>query len=434
MTSTGTARIRDKPLVRKLTGLYQRTRQARWAMISQVVTSGANFATTVILVRALGLEDFGRFSICFLLTMIVRNFLNGIVLMPMSTIAPKLHGISTPAYRGFLALNVFAFGIGSSALLAAIAVPLGGLINAPWLADIMLPLAIANLTAVFADYMRRYHFVYEAPAAACGVDTVRFAFQLALLVAFAYLWTGTMTPASALYALAGGAIAGAAFGLLFHGGVKWSNRLAASVWPRHWNFIKWMTPGYALDAVQHNAPLFLGSAILGESALGLVRAMQQLANALNLPLNALQQIAPSLAASSYKKGGHAALKKFLFVMTGSSVAFVMVCAALTFLLSHIVVGILFKVPVAEANPILFTYFVVNILILIRLPLIIKMQSIEKPAHITASSTIGSMTAILFSFVFIHFYNSKGIPLAAIAALMANIIYYYFLSIRTRLKN
>lgn len=72
----------------RLAEIYARSRDARWALLSQVVTSGGNFATTLILVRDLGLEGFGQFSICFLLIMLTRNFLNATVLTPMSTIGP----------------------------------------------------------------------------------------------------------------------------------------------------------------------------------------------------------------------------------------------------------------------------------------------------------------------------------------------------------
>lgn len=70
----------------------------RWAVMSQIVTSGANFLT--ILVRTLGLEGFGLISICFLLIMILRNFLNGMVLIPMSALGPKRSDSSQAAYRG----------------------------------------------------------------------------------------------------------------------------------------------------------------------------------------------------------------------------------------------------------------------------------------------------------------------------------------------
>lgn len=419
MTSTVLARLRDKPVVQKLTRQFERTRQARWAMVSQVVTSGANFATTVLLVRALGLEDFGRFSICFLLTMIVRNFLNGMVLMPMSTIAPKLNPSSTPAYRGFLAANAAVFAVLSSLFLVAICAPLGWLINAPWLVGLALPLAFANLTAVAADYMRRFHFVYDTPAAACGVDVVRFTCQLACLLALIFIWPEEMTPASALYTLVAGAVAGAVFGALYHGSARWSARLARAVWPRHWNFIKWMTPGYVLDAVQHNAPLFLGSAILGEAALGLVRSMQQLANVLNLPLNALQQVAPTLAATAFKKNGHAGLKKFLLVMTGSSVGFVLAVSICAFVASQFLIVSLMNADLSQAQPILFAYLALNLMLLLRLPLMLQYQSVEKPWVLALMSLAGSAAALLLTPYATQSFGPIGIPAAAIGATLAN---------------
>ena len=113
--------------------LYRGSRQPRWVMASQMVTSGANFATTLIVVTSLGLETFGQFSLCFILMMIARNFLVGLVLAPRSAITPRLGRHALAGYRGFLAANTLVFSLGSSLLLYVLAAPLGAVLDAPWL-------------------------------------------------------------------------------------------------------------------------------------------------------------------------------------------------------------------------------------------------------------------------------------------------------------
>lgn len=401
-------------LVRKL---YASSGQARWAMGSQVVTSGANFATTLIIVRSLGVAEFGRFSVCFLLIMITRNFLNGLVLTPMSTIAPKLSSVSIAAYRGFLAVNGLVFSLGASVLLFAGAIPLGALLNAPWLPQVALALALANLTANSADFMRRYQFVYEASGWAFFIDVVRFAVQLGLLLLLATVWHEMFSTETALYALTLGGLSGALVGLLRYGAVRWSIRFSRSVWPRHWNFIKWMTPNVALETVQSNGVLLIGGALLGEAALGGVRAMLSLANMINLPANALQQIAPSLASAAYVRGGYKEMQRFLIRMMFSSLLAVICITLVVFILADLLIGTLFHISVAENLPVLLLFCVVNALIVLRLPLMIGLQSLEQPNILTLASLVGASTGLVGVLILADVINAMSIPAARVLVLM-----------------
>ncbi|MCP4184060.1 MAG: hypothetical protein GY761_12200 [Hyphomicrobiales bacterium] len=406
-----------------VTRLYNGTRSARWAMCSQVITSGSNFLTALIIVRSLGLEEFGRFSICFLLLMIVRNFLIGTILTPMSSIGSKLTRVSRPAYRGFLVVNGLVFALGSSLVLYIGATVFGTAFNLSWLPEFAIPLVVANFLSLAADFFRRYHFVNESPPLAFGVDLIRYCVQMVILLGFISILEAHFSAQIGLWAIAIGSGGGAVFGYGHYGWLRWSQRLSDTVWPRHWNFIKWMTPSYILDAIQHNAPLFIAGAFLGEVGLGTIRAMQQLANVLNLPLNALQQVAPSLAATAYKKSGNVGMNKFLVWATILSTVFLGLMATFTFTFSNLIVEKLFHVSVDTGVPVLIFYFAVNQLILLRLPLMIRMQSIETPAKITLSSLFGALTAVLFGYLLVDTLGLISAPVAAIIGLVCNICVY-----------
>jgi len=407
--------------------LFRRSRQTRWAMMSQIVTSGANFATTIIIVRSLGLEAFGRFSVCFLLMMITRSFLNGMVLLPMSTVGPKLSAISRPAYIGFLAVNGLAFSLFSSLLLVLLTVPLGIALNAPWLPTLGLSFALANFTSNGSDFLRRYHFVYEAPVWACAVDIVRFAVQIVLLVLLMTFWRPVFSVDTALYAVATGGLIGGLLGALNYGRISWSWRLIRVTWPRHWNFIKWMTPNVALEVTQNSGLVLLGGAYLGETALGGVRAMQNLANIINLPFNSLQQIAPSLASRAFKNGGRAGMRRFLTIMAGWSLAAVLTISVGVLSLAGPLIKGLLDLPVDENLPILLLFCLMNALIALRFPITVGIQSIEKPA-VLVSSAIFSATVGLASVVLLA--NSVGaisIPISRVLVVLTSFFMLLYLS-------
>lgn len=368
------------------------TRNARWAFSSQLVTSAANLLSTLIIVRYMGVADFGRYTICFLVMMITRTFLGAAVLAPMSTIAPKLRLSSVPAYRGFLIMNTGAFSLGSSILLVATSVPFGLLLNAPWLPTVVGSLACANAAANGADFLRRYHFVYMRPMLAFLVDAVRHGFNIVLLLVCALAGDGILSLNVALWILATGSVLGMCVGAARFGKVRRRTHLWAQVWPRHWNFIRHMVPSTAVDILQNSGLFLAGGSILGEVALGRVRAMQSIANAVNLPFNALQEIAPTMASAAFSTGGHRAMNKLFRRMILGASLFAFLVSGLIVIFHEELIARVFGLSAAENLDILLMALALNLLVLFRLPIILGLQSLERLRALWVSGIVGLITA------------------------------------------
>lgn len=363
-------------------------------MASQLVVSGANFATTIIVLRAIGFEGFGQFSLCFLLIMVARNFLCGVVLDPMAAIAPKLRPASVTRYRSFLGLTVVGFSALSTAILTALTFPLAYVLNAPWLPGLALGLGLANAFSCIADYASRYHFVYGQPVRAFMVDVSRYGVQVVCVLLLALSGAEWLTPATILYALACGSIIGAVVGFTSQGRFRWSRRLSRAVWPRHWNFVRWMSVSISVETVQSLAPMFIGIALLGEAALGVVRSIQQLTNILNLPTNALLQVLPAKAAAIYATQGTKALGLYLRSAVNGVMLYFAVIAALLLGLGLTLARVIFgDVPPAFAT-ILTLYVVANFFFSIRMILGIMFLSMERPRVAVKVSAVGAVIALL----------------------------------------
>ncbi|WP_116653305.1 lipopolysaccharide biosynthesis protein [Pelagibacterium sediminicola] len=395
--------------------LYRGSRQPRWVMASQMVTSGANFATTLIVVTCLGLEAFGQFSLCFILMMIARNFLVGLVLAPMSAIAPRLGRRALAGYRGFLAANTLVFSLGSSLLLYALATPLGVMLDASWLPQLALAMALANFTANGADFFHRHHLVQDASVRAFMVDAVRFAVQLGVLLALALSGGEGFSAYSALYTLAVGGLAGCLAGLPRYGATGWSSRLARTVWPRHWNFIKWMTPGVLAETAQSHLPMIAATGFFGESALGLLRAVQSLANVLNLPLNALNQVLPVMASATYARNGVRELRKLVTssmrVSTALYLLITCLCiAAFPYLTS------MFRFDRGPDALIVFVMFsLANYARLVRVNHSVFFLATERPGLAFLENLVGTITSMAIVALAIAFDQFLLIPAAILLA-------------------
>ncbi len=410
--------------------LYRRSAQPRWALASQLVTSGANLATSMLLVAVLGLEGFGRFSLCFILIMVIRNFLQAVILVPMSTILPRLSPGTWAAYRGFVLVETLVFCLFGAGLLLLFAAPLGLALRAPWLGQMALVMAVASVLGNLADVLRRYHVVALQPARAFGVDLFRFAVQMGLLGAAVLARPGWLDPERALLVLAVGGAAGIAAGLGGLGALRLRTRFLRACWPRHWTYIKWLSVSCGLEAVQANSPFLLGTALLGEAGLGLARAMQQIANVLNIPVNTLQQIAFSMAAAERQAKGLAGLRAFLTRMAGWSGSGLILGSLVLFALAGPILRDGLGLDPAQAMPVLAVFCAYNIVLLARLVLQTWASVEQEFAVITIASAIGAVVSLAAALVVVPLFGSAGVAVAVLlAALTATISYALHLWLR-----
>ncbi|MGD8663730.1 MAG: hypothetical protein PVH37_27635, partial [Desulfobacterales bacterium] len=73
-------------VIRNFLGRYS---QINWALLDQAMVSGVNFLTGIILVRFLGLEEFGRFTLTWLIILFFNSIQFSAVISPMMSIGPK---------------------------------------------------------------------------------------------------------------------------------------------------------------------------------------------------------------------------------------------------------------------------------------------------------------------------------------------------------
>lgn len=406
-------------------------REPLWAVSSQVITSAGNFLTSILIVRSTGITEFGRFSVAFLILMISRNYQNGIVLIPLSTIAPKLRPQAASAYRGFILANGIAFTMITSLLIYVFSSFLGGFFNSPWLPNLALPLACANVSANLADLFRRYELVRQAGAKACSIDVIRHGATVVSLSTWPYWASSELNAQSALFVLAAASLIASAVGFLAFGKVCWSTKLSRALWPRHANFIRWMTPSVTLEAIQGTGPMFIGAFILGEADLGIVRAVQQFTNLLNLPANAAQQLVPSVASRVlHKKGPDSANKLLKFVAIASVTVAISLSIIIIFAWPFISKNLL-HVNNPQSLWILLCFSLVNLIIALRVPLLAYFYIFEKPDAQAKSLIPGAILTIVLTFALTWAIGPIGIPTAIFLSLAVSTYILILVALRMR---
>ncbi len=60
-----------------------------WAILDQGMVSAVNFLTGILLARHLGVEEFGRFTLVWMLVLFMSSFQLALIVSPMLSIGPK---------------------------------------------------------------------------------------------------------------------------------------------------------------------------------------------------------------------------------------------------------------------------------------------------------------------------------------------------------
>ena len=98
-------------MVRRLRHLFHTHRRVGLLFVEQGVVSGCGFVTTLLLVRALGLEAYGIFGLILAMTLFVLGLQLALVSQPMMAVGPKLSLEERPEFFGSMLLLQSVFTV-----------------------------------------------------------------------------------------------------------------------------------------------------------------------------------------------------------------------------------------------------------------------------------------------------------------------------------
>ena len=417
-------------LTRALTR-YRSSQESIWALATQIVASGANFLTSVLLVRSIGLTEFGRFSICFLLVIIVRNFQVAALLTPMSTVGPKLSPCRQPAYRAFILANALAFGIGASLVLLLGSLLTGKLLTLGWLTALAPALAFANFTGFMAEFYRRHCFNRRNKFAAMIVEVTRYTIQVAVILILVYLMPAWLSAFSALLALAFGGMVASIYGALHFGSKRWNRLLALTFWSRHWRLVKWLTPSVIFTTINGPGCIFFASFFFNEAMVGGLRAMQSISNILQTPINGMQNVAVTAASKKMHNHGANALRAYLIeLLVGmGGISAIILVAVVVF--REEIIFVTMGIRDASFSTLLVLFCAANVVLTINWISSVGLQAMERGRPITVGTAVGAFISLMLIVVLVPAAGIDAVPIARIFSLALSSLLLFF-AIRTQI--
>jgi O-antigen/teichoic acid export membrane protein len=404
-------------MIGRIQRLVVRHSHINWALADQGMVSASNFAIGIMLARFLGLEEFGRYTLAWMVVMILHNFQGVLIIAPMMSIGPKQAPGSEVTYFGATAAQQILYGMLTFPLLWGGAVVAAGLFPEWNIDGLALPLACAAAAHQLQNFLRRYFFTRDRPAIAFAIDALRYPGQVAVL-----FWLFQTTPMDSMRVLwvvaALAMLAALVFGAALVKDLSWDRDKIFAVTRRHWQFSRWLLLATIVNQFRGQFFYIVAGALLGASAVGALRAADTLIGVTNIVVKGLDNVVPVRAARHFHVGGVEALKRFIIKVGFFGELFVVVAMIAVFVAPEFWLWLAFGDEYIGYGFLLRWTAAVQLFYFPVLPITASLRALESTRHIFFASAVSAATAVVCAYPLI---TIAGVTGAAAGMLIVNVV-------------
>lgn len=410
--------------------LCLRHSQINWALADQTMVSGVNFLTGILMVRYLGLEEFGRFTLAWMTVLFFNSLQAAAIISPMMSIGPKQDENQRSVYYGAVMLQQL-FWAGCSFPLLLLGVWTSQFIFPEWKIQ-MLALPLASVLTFFQlqDFLRRYFFSRGWAAHAFLNDGISYLGQLLLLIfLFNYI---ALDSRWVLWSIAGTSAIAFLVGLLDLGHLTFSRAELFSITSRHWRFARWLMASAILQWTSGNLFLVVAGNMLGPIAVGAVRAAQNIIGITHIIFQAMENFVPGRAAKAYLVEGAPGLMGYVKKVAWLGGAVIAIIAFTVSIFANFFLSILYGDGYSGCAYILRWFGPVYVSGFLILPLAAGLRALEKTRILFTSFFWISLFSLISAYPLISHFHIHGVMLGLLLVKLGMLL-FLALDIRSQIK-
>ena len=384
----------------------------------QALVSGANFLTVIFIARALGPGAFGVYSLAWFVVLFFAGIQFALISAPMMSIGPKQDEGIRPAYFGVVFLQQAIFAAGTFVIVAA-AVATSAIFAPQWgVGELTIPIALSAAAYQAKDFLRRYFFLLGRRGAALSVDITSYCGQVGI-VAWLFV-SGSLTASSALWAVVATSSAAILVGGLLVQRLTWSELPFREVTRRHWRFARWLAADAVLQFSAGYLYVIVAGAALGPTAVGALRAAQNLMGVNQVIALGLQNVLPAKASWHFHHQGAAGLLSYIqsVALTGGTVTIVVgiaIGATPEFWL-----GLVFGDAYVGFGGLVRWFAVIYVLVFVQVLLQAALKAVEHTMPIFVAAVLSAFVALVSAYPLIHAFGVTGAAMGFLLVLIVSI--------------
>jgi O-antigen/teichoic acid export membrane protein len=410
-------------------GMSREVSPVNLAFLDQVMVSGVNFLTGILLAHFLGLEEFGRYTLIWMLVLLANMLQQSLVLAPMMSLGPKRRPSERLHYLGAVMTQQVVIGLvlaGMAMLLAW----LGTQLFPAWkIAHLALPLGCLVLLVQAQEFVRRYLLSCQKFMEAFINDGISYLGQLACL--WSLFNTGHAQTENVLWVIA------LTSGLAVIAGItqmdrpiwRWSHVKQVAV--HHWQFARWLTAGSLMQWVGGQFFVIASAAVFSTQAAGAISAARNILGLTLIVFATMENVLSVQASIVFRNQGWQSLQRYLVKMSvygGLGNGFICLVAAL---FAPFWMTLLFGKGAAPYVYLVYWFALTHFIMFFTRPLQTFLRTIEQTRPIAHASVLPMLFSLAASVPLVNTYGLTGSMMVMLGSQLSLFLYLLVAVLFTR---
>lgn len=384
--------------------LIKKFKSINYSMIDQAIVSCSNFLCSLIIVKLIGLNEFGLFSTFWLILLFISSISVSIIISPMMAIVPQRS--NTIKYFGSLFIFQSAFSVGGFLFSFFLCLLYSIFSEFSISIKTVFCFSLCVLFHHFQEFFRKYFFANKQFINAILVDSITYLLRVCLLLSLmGYQVTVDLDIVFLVY------LATSFLGCLF-GFYSYEFKITPidvkQDYLAHIAISKWLIPSGLLKWTSVNLFLVTSSILLGPASLGIIKLSQNIVAVYNLFLLGLDNFIPLESAKIYVKDGIDGLISYMRKIAVYGLAFTVVFGGLLILFSNKIIGLFYGASFVKYSTILYWFSSFLVFIFLNSLINIFLITINKTKITFKGYIYTSVFSLVIFYPLIHFFNITGV--------------------------
>ena len=376
-----------------------------WSMADQCIVSAGNFLLNVILVRSLGIGEYGKYSLVWLLVLLICNIQMSLILIPMMSLGPKQSPDCCHNYYNVVAIHQCIFSV-FCFFTIFISFSVLDTINASWnLKQISFVVSVTVVCVQFQEFIRRYLLTKGSFGMALLTDAVRYIGLLIVLLIFEHVSKTNIN--EVLWIMSSFCLFATCIGCLDCCHFRHNASHHLEILQRNWSFSKWILASNVINFASGNIYLVPLSFLGGKESVGAIRAVLTLTGVFNPLLAGLENFMPRISSLRFKDLGIQGLMTYIrnWCVYGTLILGVIWIIGVYF--SDFILKVAYGESYLWLSNLLIVAFIIVIASFVGTPIGIALRTIEKTNIIFKSVVISTILNLIISYPIVLMFDVKG---------------------------
>jgi len=393
-----------------------------YVFFDQIIVSGSSFLISILVLRFLGIESFGIFSILWLLLLFFYSVQQAYIISPLLTNAPKQSLENLNFFYGSALIQQIIFMFIIFIISFCFLEFFGDYIKDYNIRQFSISFALTLLFSQFYQFLRRVYFSKKLFVKVIISDILVYSI---IIFSIIYLNFKNELYINKIFWLF---FISFFFGTLFNLSVilsfSFNIKKLLNFFRENWHISKWLLFTSILQWFSGNLWVINAGIILGPYILGIVRACQNILNIANLIFQSFENIIPSNTSKKFMSGGKKLMNDFLHIITKQGILLTLCLAILIIIFAKPILYLFYGNEIASYSKILsFLSFLIPLHFL-QYPVSYGLRTLGNTKPIFISYLFTSIITILISIYIIDTFKIYGLIFGLYLSQIAITSYLY----------